>query len=165
MLKHIALSRLSAALDGELSVAEATAVAAHLAGCARCARRLEGLRRAAVSLRGLAQPTAGLSAPAALHAGVRVVVAAGRHDRRAGRWAALREAVVGSLFAAAGTAALAAMVAVLYVQPARGFADGGRLRERLAEMERIERFERLLEMEAGAAPGTPAKRPQSSGGR
>jgi anti-sigma factor RsiW len=165
MLRHVSLGRLSATLDGELTPAEAAAIAGHLAACDRCAQRLDGLRRAANSVRSLAASLAAETAPPSLHARVRVAVAAGRHERLAGRWAAALEAVLGSVLAATGTAALAAMVVVLYVQPARGFADGGRLRERLIEAQRIERFERLLETGAVAVEPGAARPPQSSGAR
>lgn len=165
MLRHLSLARMSATLDGEASVAEQAAVASHVASCERCARRFEGLRRTASAVRGLAAVTAREAAPASLQARVRVGVAAGRHQRFTWRWAEAGEAVLGSLLAATGTAALASMVVLLYVQPASGFADGGRLRERLVEVERIESFERLLD--AGSAPSTrPASRlAQSRGAR
>jgi anti-sigma factor RsiW len=152
-------------LDGELSPAEAATVAAHVARCGRCARRLDGLQHAASLLRSLAARSENLTASVALQARVRVAVAAGRHERRAARWTEWREAVVGSVLAAAGTAVLAAMVVVLYVQPARGFADGGRLRERLIEMERIERFERLLQGSLPAPERGAQRPPQASGAR
>jgi anti-sigma factor RsiW len=40
-MSHVDDGRLNALLDGELDAAEASAVRAHIAGCAECARRLE----------------------------------------------------------------------------------------------------------------------------